>query len=154
MSADSCGFALPEKTIMAVEDTAETPVYLDEKAGRFGSSLTLGVPRLALSVTRPRCGRLYMAGAVGIEPTMPESKSGALTAWPRPKKNPQITLDPVPQAGVNGSNPEQRNRPRPRDDRPAGPPPDCESHRARTHRPRSPSVWHPHFFQLRHLAYQ
>ncbi len=29
----------------------------------------------------------YMAGAAGIEPAVPESKSGALTAWPRPNFN-------------------------------------------------------------------
>ena len=50
--------------------------------------LSLPYKSLALRACVEPFGSLppNMAGAVGIEPTMPESKSGALTAWPRPKK--------------------------------------------------------------------
>ena len=55
---------------------------------------------------------INMAGAAGIEPAVPESKSGALTAWPRPNFNyfnnrfsgdwfSPLATNPVNPAGVS-----------------------------------------------------
>ncbi len=91
-----------------------------------------------------------MAGAVGIEPTMPESKSGALTAWPRPKKLSVLSAFPTPRAEASGSSPAPRIRQRQPAAQRARPRPRSGLRRAQTGMRRFRSSWHRLFYQANH----
>ncbi len=64
---------------------------------------------------KPPCGLKHMAGAGGFEPPMPESKSGALTAWPRPKCSNLLKFALLPSFSARIAIPRLVPNPRPRE---------------------------------------